>query len=74
LITKFAPKRALSGVAHERSQDFTQETAERIAIIDGIVKYRDAFTDNRTTVFDYLLAVDSRFERRVGLPEYNRNT
>jgi hypothetical protein len=54
-------------VAAGRQQD------ERMAVIYGIVRYRDIFGKHRETTFGYRIA-DGEIRRLEGYPEYNKNT
>ena len=44
-----------------------------MTVIYGIVKYRDVFSDGRTTTFGYKVGIDGAFER-LAASAYNRNT
>ena len=40
----------------------------------GVVKYRDAFNAKHETVFGFRVTLDDKFERIMGLTEYNKST
>lgn len=57
----------------ERIDGDGQEGIGLISVIWGIVKYRDAFGEHRTT-FGFRILPDDRLERLSGFPEYNQTT
>ena len=42
-------------------------------IIYGVVKYRDAFSDEHSTTFGYILGVNNGLKRITSYPKYNEN-
>jgi hypothetical protein len=64
---KGRPKEA--GLIRKKGRD-----AGKLTVIYGIVKYRDVFSDNRTTTFAYKVRVDGALERLGGYPKYNYQT
>lgn len=51
-------------------------TTRKLAVVYGVVRYRDIFADNLSTTFGYriLPGENMRFGRLVEYPEYNKNT
>ncbi len=45
-----------------------------MTVVYGIVKYRDAFSDTRTTTFGWCISLSNEFEPLGVYPEYNKFT
>jgi hypothetical protein len=45
-----------------------------MTVIYGIITYRDAFSDSRTTTFGWRITLGNEFETLGFYPEYNKNT
>ncbi|HLJ28688.1 MAG TPA: hypothetical protein VKY85_18410 [Candidatus Angelobacter sp.] len=50
------------------------DEADKMILVSGVVKYRDAFGGDRKTFFGYVINPDCELQRIAGFPEYNKNT
>jgi len=66
-------------IGRELKKDITltcnERDADDTAVVYGVVRYRDAFGENRETTFGYVVRLgQGTFERLAGYPEYNKYT